>query len=117
MMLFKLCLLTIFSLTMFAGNVSAFGWKLSDVKRGANSPLHDFELSHLVKMLVKRKKLQETMVISKKIQNQNAYEMRKILKLLRLGTMDKKIEPYHQKLKQRQKNRFHSYRRFHTSKN
>ena len=111
MMLFKLILL---SICFF--NVSAVDLKLSEVKRGANDPWYEFQLNHLIKMLVKRKRYQESLVFSQKVKNQSAAELSKILKRMRLGTTKntKNLQPQILSKPNRQKSRFNSYRRFHT---
>ena len=96
-------------------NVSAFDLKLSEVKRGANDPWYEFQLNHLIKMLVKRKLYQESMLVSEKIQNQRAFELRKILKRIKLGAMNesKNIDPENRPKVHRKNSRFNNYRRFH----
>ena len=110
MMLFKLILL---SICFF--NASAVDLTLSEVKRGANDPWYEFQLNHLIKMLVKRKRYQESIVFSQKIQNQSAAELRKILKRIRLGAMKntKNLQPEILPKTNRKNSRFNSYRRFH----
>ena len=110
MMLFKLILL---SICFF--NASAVDLTLSEVKRGANDPWYEFQLNHLIKMLVKRKRYQESLVFSQKIQNQSAAELRKILKRIRLGAMKntKNLQPEILPKTNRKNSRFNSYRRFH----
>ena len=107
-MLFK-----IFLLTFIFGNGFAFDWKLSDVKRGADNPMYDFQLSNLLKMLIKQKQMKQSVVISKKIKNKSVYQLRKLLKQIKLGTVDQNVEPYQKKIQQKQNRRFNSYRRFH----
>ena len=111
-MLFKVFLLT------FLANGFAFEFKLSDVKRGADNPMYDFQLSNLLKMLIKQKQMEKTVVISTKIKNKSVYQLRKLLKQIKLGSVDQnqpwiKIEPYQKKIQQKQNRRFNSYRRFH----
>ena len=106
-------LLKIFMLTFIFGNGFAFEFKLSDVKRGADNPMYDFQLSNLLKMLVKQKQMEKTVVISKKIKNKSVYQLRKLLKQMKLGTVDQNVEPYKKKIQQKQNRRFSSYRRFH----
>ena len=88
-------------------------FKLSDVKRGADNPMYDFQLSNLLKLLIRQKQLQKSVVISTKIENRSVYELRKILKRIKLGTMDQNTKPYQKTIQQRQKSRFNSYKRFH----
>ena len=96
-------------------NVSAFVLKLSEVKRGANDPWYEFQLNHLIKMLVKRKLYQESMLVSEKLKNKRTFELRKILKRIRLGAMNdsKNIDPEIRPKVQRKNSRFNNYRRFH----
>ena len=109
----KMMVFKIFLLTFLFGNGLALDLKFSDVKRGADNPIYDFQLSNLLKMLIKQKQMQRSVVISKKVKNQRAYELRKLLKRIKLGTMDQNVEPYQKKIQQKQNSRFNSYRRFH----
>ena len=110
-MLFKLILL---SICFF--NASAVDLKLSEVKRGANEPQYEFQLNHLIKMLVIRKRYQESLVFSQKVQNKSAAELRKILKRISFGAMKntKNLQSEILEKTNRKNSRFNSYRRFHT---
>ena len=114
MIFLKIIFLTIFSLNVFAIELFSEG-KLSGVKRGANDPWFESQLNHLVKMLIKRKQYEKSLVVTKKIQNLNGFELRKILKRMKLGTKNNSgnIEPKIMPKTRRQNSRFNSYRRFH----
>ena len=75
-------------LTFIFGNGFAVEFKLSDVKRGADNPMYDFQLSNLLKMLIKQKQMEKSVVISKKIKNKSVYQLRKFLKQIKIGTVD-----------------------------
>ena len=112
-MLLKIIFLSI-SLNVFAIELFSEG-KLSGVKRGANDPWFESQLNHLVKTLIKRKQYEKSLVVTKKIQNQSAFELRKILKRIKLGTKTNSgnIQPKIMPKTRRQNSRFNSYRRFH----
>ena len=113
-MFLKIIFLAIFSLNVFAIELFSEG-KLSGVKRGANDPWFESQLNHLVKMLIKRKQYEKSLVATQKIQNQSGFELRKILKRMKLGTKNNSgnIEPNIMPKTRRQNSRFNSYRRFH----
>ena len=113
-MLLKIIFLAIFSLNVFAIELFSEG-KLSGVKRGANDPWFESQLNHLVKTLIKRKQYEKSLVVTKKIQNQSAFELRKILKRIKLGTKNNSgnIHPKIMPKTRRQNSRFNNYRRFH----
>ena len=103
-----------FSLNVFAIELFSEG-KLSGVKRGANDPWFESQLNHLVKMLIKRKQYEKSFVVTQKIQNQSAFELRKIFKRMKLGekTSSQNLQPKIRPTTRRQNSRFNSYRRFH----
>ena len=102
-------------LAICCSEIFAIELKLSEVKRGANDPWLEFQLSHLAKMLIKRKRYEKSLVVSKKINSQSVFQLRKILKQIQAGAISnsENIRPKVMPKIHKQKSRFNGYRRFH----
>ena len=110
MMVIKLIFLLTFSFNVFAVEL-----KFPGINRGGTNPLYEFQMNHLIKMLIRRKQYNKSLVVSTKIQNKSAFELRKILKRITLDATSnsKNIQPKVMPKAHRQNSRFNSYRRYH----
>ena len=110
MMLLKIILLLTFSFNVFAVEL-----KVPEINRGGTNPFYEFQKNHLIKMLIQRKQYNKSLVVSTKIRNKSAFELRKILKRITLDVTSnsKNIQPKVMPKAHRQNSRFNSYRRYH----
>ena len=96
------------SLACFVAMVNALTWNLSDIKCGANDPVFEYDLNQRIKLLVRRRILHKSLVISQRVKNKNLFDLRQ--ELYQIGQKGiKKTD----KQKQNKNSRLKKYKTYH----